>query len=118
MRNNFADAKVRQQIKFYEHLKVKFVASPMGHVIGVCEPFDAESDLMQGLRRQTTDEETGWYIWTGDGGADDIGFFKHVSVRDFGLLCPSLVPYLGLAPGWRFTVESGSLKVWFDAALI
>lgn len=118
MATNFTDAQIGQQIKVCERLKVKFVASPADSVIAVSDPFDAGSDLIQGLRREATDKETGWHIWTGGDDPDDLGFFDLVPVRDFARLCPVAVPYLGLAPGWRFKIEPGNLKVWFDAALL
>ena len=118
MPTDIADAEIHRQIQICERLKVTFVAAPADARIALSEPFDTESDVVQGLRRAATDKDAGWHIWTGNAEPDDIGFFNVMRVRDFAALSPAVAPYLGLAPGWRFSVGADTPKVWFDAAVL
>jgi hypothetical protein len=63
-------------------------------------------------------DTTGWYIWAGEelGQADD--FFEPVHVAHLVELCPAVLPYLGLSPGWRFLIASGHEDVWKDPSLL
>ncbi len=118
MPNDTADANSVLQMQVCERLKVDFVGSPAENMIGLGEPFDAACGSVHGLRRQINANETGWYIWTGDYVQEDVGFFYFVRVEEFSSLCPAAVPYLGLAPGWRFTIKPGKLDVRFDRTLV
>ncbi|MEO8103048.1 MAG: hypothetical protein ABI790_10995 [Betaproteobacteria bacterium] len=45
----------------------------------------------------------GWYIWGGEGGgrSGTPGFFQTLQVAHLLERCPQIIPFLGLAPGWR-----------------
>lgn len=58
----------------------------------------------------------GWYIYAGEYAADD-DFYKPLHVAHLAGHCPSIVPYLGLPPGWRVLLAPGYEDVWFDDAL-
>lgn len=73
---------------------------------------------INGLRHAPEGSATGWYIWAGEvfPAADDA--FEPVCAKHLVDLCPSVVPYLGLAPGWRFLIADGYEDVWFDPGLL
>jgi len=59
----------------------------------------------------------GWYIWGGEEISTDVDFFQPLHVAHLRDHCPSLVPYLGLAPGWRVFLAPTQVGVWFDPTL-
>lgn len=48
----------------------------------------------------------------------DTGFFQPLHRAHISELCPQVVPYLGLPPGWRFLIADGYEDVWFDPSLL
>jgi|ERR1700710_901654 len=72
---------------------------------------------LHGLRHPATEDTTGWYIWSGEF-SEAPDFFEPVHVGHLMEICRDVVPYLGLAPGWRFLVAPGHVDVWFDKTLL
>jgi hypothetical protein len=64
-----------------------------------------------------TGETSGWYIWAGEYSyADDFSVLLHaVHLAEWA---PLVVKYLGLAPGWSFTVTEDFEDVWNDDDLL
>lgn len=118
MLSSITDPEIRRQIQTCERLEADFVVASADALIAFCEPFDAECGVVHGLRSVAAGRQTGWHVWTGDADADDIGFFNVLHVRDFVSLCPAVGPFLGLAPGWRFIVDGGGPRAWFDPSLL
>ena len=73
---------------------------------------------LNGLRHSPAADTCGGYIWAGEEFSTDDDFFKPVHLEHLREWCPSAVPYLGLAPGWRFLIAPGHEDVWFDASLL
>lgn len=48
----------------------------------------------------------------------DDRFFEPMHVEHMVELCPHLMRYLGLPPGWRFQVAPDHEDVWFDPTLL
>ena len=61
---------------------------------------------------------TGWYIWSGEYVSADLDFFDPLHVFHLNDLCPEIVKYLALAPGWRFLFSPMQEDVWFDEKLL
>jgi len=111
------------------------IATPAQHELcrrfGV-EPVAASPDLkagvarnvfgslcpINGLRHPPEGDTTGWFIWAGEQLSDDPGFFEPVHVGHLAELCPKVVPYLALPPGWRFLIAPGNEDVWEDPSLL
>jgi len=72
---------------------------------------------ISGLRHPSKDDVTGWYIWVGDYSSDS-NFFLPVHVEHLNDLCPEILKFLGLAPGWRFLVAPNYEDVWEDITLL
>ena len=72
---------------------------------------------LHGLRHPPEGDTSGWYIWTGDySPASD--FFKPLHIAHLADLAPAVLPYLGLAPGWRFLIAPDHEDVWEDDSLL
>ena len=63
-------------------------------------------------------DTTGWYIWAGEHLSSDPDFFEPVHVEHLKTLCPQVLPYLALPPGWRFLVTPDYVDVWEDTSLL
>lgn len=68
---------------------------------------------INGLRHPIKDETTGWYIWAGEF-SDDPNFFLPIHVKHLVEMCPHVIKYLALPPGWRFLVADQYEDVWED----
>lgn len=72
---------------------------------------------LNGLRHTPEGDTTGWYIWAGEELSDDPQFFEPIHVGHLAELCPEVLPYLALPPGWRFLIAPSYEDVWEDATL-
>lgn len=72
---------------------------------------------LNGLRHQPTEGTCGWFIWGGEVLESNDDFFKPVHVEHLKQRCPTIIPYLGLPPGWRFLLAPGQEEVWFDESI-
>lgn len=73
---------------------------------------------LNGLRHPQVSDSSGWFIWAGNELSKDPDFFKPVHAAHLVNLCPQIIPFLGLAPGWRFLIAGDYKDVWYDAALL
>jgi hypothetical protein len=73
---------------------------------------------LNGLRHPVAGDTSGWYIWAGEGPSQDQDFFVPLHIEHLPEWCPSVIPYLALAPGWRFLLAPGNEDAWFDASLL
>lgn len=113
------------QLDFIEKQKVicdkygaEFLASPFDKMVGIAlESFNEFNMPINGLRHPIeNDNSTSWFIWAGEYSAAD-DFFKPVHVSHLLEICPKALPYLGLAPGWRFLFDNTHEDVWHDENL-
>ncbi len=72
---------------------------------------------LNALRHPAKDETCGWYIWGGEL-SDKPDFFQPLHVHHLIEHAPAIIPYLGLAPGWRVLLAPGHEDVWYDPALL
>jgi hypothetical protein len=73
---------------------------------------------LNGLRHPPEGDTCGWYIWAGEDLSQDPGFFSPLHVAHLSEWCPAVLPYMSLAPGWRFVIAPGYEDVWFDPSLL
>ena len=73
---------------------------------------------LNALRHPQDKGTCGWFVWGGDSLPTDEDFFQPLHVLHIGEHAPSMVPYLGLAPGWRVLLAPGHEDVWFDPSLL
>jgi hypothetical protein len=102
------------------------VASRFGALFVPAAPLDKAGVALQtltslplnALRHQPVSGTSGWYIWGGECLSDDPGFFVPLHHEHLAQHCPSLIPYLGLGPGWRVLLAPNQEEVWFDPKLL
>jgi hypothetical protein len=111
---------LKQQNKLCEKYGVEFVPSSLNNIVGVAlHTFELQQNPINGLRQPTDiHSNVGWYIWAGEySSAND--FFKPVHMDHLLAICPQILNYLGLAPGWRFLFDDkGYEDVWYDKELL
>jgi len=76
------------------------------------------SQPLNALRHPPEQGTCGWYIWGGEKLSEDPTFFKSLHAEHLAEHCPTLVPYLGLGPGWRVLLAPNQEEVWFDEKLL
>ncbi|MFO1014147.1 MAG: hypothetical protein U1E50_10330 [Caulobacteraceae bacterium] len=82
--------------------------------VGFARDFDPLVQPCNGVRYPPEGDATGWYLWTGPELSDDRDYFLPVRVEHLEELCPEVVKYLGLPPGWRFLFAEKYEDVWRD----
>jgi hypothetical protein len=73
---------------------------------------------LNALRHPPEAGTSGWYIWGGEHLSKAPDFFQALHVAHLAEHCATLVPYLGLAPGWRVLLARGHEEVWYDKSLL
>ena len=73
---------------------------------------------LNALRHPPDGDTCGWYIWGGEVMSQAPDFFAPLHAFHLAEYCPSLVPYLALAPGWRVLLAPGQEDAWFDQSLL
>src|SRR6187402_2395048 len=73
---------------------------------------------INGLRHFPENNTTGWFIWGGESFSDSPDFFVPIHVIHLKDICPIIVKYLALEPGFRFLVTGEYEDVWRDTSLL
>jgi hypothetical protein len=73
---------------------------------------------LNGLRHESNELASGWYLWCGEEFSDASDFFEPIHVFHLYEQDPEVAQLLGLAPGFRFLLAGGYLDVWFDERLL
>jgi len=73
---------------------------------------------LNALRHPAPKGASGWYVWGGAELSTDPAFFQSLHAEHLREYCPTLEPYLGLAPGWRVLLAPKQEEVWFDETLL
>ncbi|SOE36114.1 SMI1/KNR4 family protein [Delftia acidovorans] len=108
-------------IKAIQRQKCDFFESPAAYPdpysrIGIALQTRGQQPVT-GMRALPDQECAGWYIWAGDySSAKD--FFQSVHVGHVLEFWPELLPYLALAPDYRFIIDDeGYEDVWKDPVI-
>jgi hypothetical protein len=110
---------MKKQREVCEKYAAPYVSVDMNLSLGLARNAREAKLPLNGLRHPPTEGTLGWYIWAGQELSDDPGFFEPVHAHHLYELCPDVLPYLALPPGWRFLLgESGYADVWYDGALL
>ena len=73
---------------------------------------------LKALRHPPESGTCGWYIWGGTEMSQDADFFQPLHFSHLAKYTPALLPFLGLAPGWRVLLAQEQTEVWFDENLL
>lgn len=95
----------------------EFVPPSPNSKAGVAANLTADAFPVNGLRH-AEGSTSGWFLWAGNELPSDPDFFQPLHVRHLLNRCPGVLPYIGLAPGWRFILAPGHEDVWYDGALL
>jgi len=98
--------------------EAKFMPTDETYKLGMSDSAMRYEQPLNGLRHPPESGTSGWFIWGGEQLGSDPGFFKPIHVHHVRELCPAVLPYLALPPGWRFLIADGCEDVWFDEALL
>ena len=95
-----------------------FLACDESLRVGISRDFDPLRIPINGLRHPPEGNMTGWYIWSTETFSEANDFFNVLCASHLHEVCPEILKYLGLAPGWRFLIAPGYEDVWFDENLL
>ncbi|MHB1458131.1 MAG: immunity protein Imm33 domain-containing protein [Armatimonadota bacterium] len=109
---------IEQQKELCDRYGTPYVESPLILKVGVARNVQSGLLPINGLRHQPEGDTTGWYIWAGEDLSEDPDFFVPLHVEHLNQWCPAVLPYLGLAPRWRFLIASAYEDVWADESLL
>lgn len=109
-----------QQEEVCKRFNAGFREANPDEIVGVADNIKSSQVPLNGLRHSTSEGTTGWFIWSGGEPSKDPRFFKPMHLKHLIELRPEVLPYLGLAPGWRFLIDptKNHEDVWFDQSLI
>jgi hypothetical protein len=108
---------VRIQKSVCSRFQTKFVESKNELKVGIALQTLGQTPL-NALRHPIEGDTTGWYIWAGEQMSEEVNFFQPLHVEHLSNYVPELLPYLGLAPGWRVLLANSHEDVWYDENLL
>lgn len=118
MPSEFRRSLILEQKRLCERFGAQFFGASENLKVGISLTAQDGVVPVNGLRHFPENDTTGWYIWGGEELSDAPDFFKPLHVKHLQDWCPITVPYLGLAPGWRFLITGHYEDVWFDETLL
>jgi len=112
------DLAVRQRVIALEHGAEYEITTP-DDIVGAARNVVRGQCPLNGLRHPRTSTTSGWYLWAGTDLPTEADFFEPIHASRLVDRCPDVLPFLGLAPGWRFLLgENGYVDIWFDGSLL
>ena len=100
-----------------ERYNAPFLEADPNRMIGVSRSVKEGVFPIHGLRHPPQGNGTGWFIWA-DEYSNDPEFFMPIHLGHLNEWCPDIIPYLGLAPSWRFLYAPDYEDVWEDSNLL
>jgi hypothetical protein len=97
---------------------VQWFEAPERLKVGMARNVRTGLQPLNGLRHPPVGDTTGWYIWAGEELSTAADFFEPMHVLHLAELCPAVLKYLGLPPGWRFLLHDDHSDVWEDSRLL
>jgi len=94
--------------------KYDSLCKPISKDLKVGISADLNLEPLNGLRHNSEDGTTGWFIWSGEYEERD-DFFQPICAEHLLNLKPEVLKYLGLDIGFRFLIGKDNYEdVWFD----
>lgn len=106
------------QLELVNKLGADFLECSLDLKLGLSPNVFSANGPIHGLRHPLEGDTSGWYIWSGEL-SHTPDFFQPFHVQHLIKKLPILIPYLGLAPGWRFIIDHEEYEdVWEDPSLL
>lgn len=86
--------------------------------VGIAKNVRTGALPLNGLRLEPQNGTCGWYFWSGTEMSHAPDFFDPTHVGHLQRVCPQVLPFLLLPPGWRFLIAEAEVDVWFDDQLL
>ena len=108
-----------EQLVLCKKYSVVYFESPEYLKVGISKIFEKNKLPINGLRHPPEKDTAGWYIWSGEEFSEDPDFFLPIHTKHLKIICPQIIKYLGLPPGYRFLMgENNYEDVWEDLNLL
>jgi hypothetical protein len=105
---------VEEQRRLCAKHNAAYMASPPHLKVGISRNISSGMMPLTGIRSHAPEHGTaGWFLWAGEKN-DDPDFFIPVHISHLDEMCPAVLKYLGLPPGWGFIVAGDYEDVWYD----
>ncbi|WP_285060263.1 immunity protein Imm33 domain-containing protein [Pedobacter ginsengisoli] len=108
----------KEQLLICQRFNSPFVEAGRHLKVGISKNVLEGAWPLNGMRHPLEGDTTGWYIWSGEDFSQAPDFFVPMHVEHLEQICPSVLKYLGLAPGWRFLIAEDYEDVWEDLTLL
>ena len=122
MKSVIGDVKIseieREQIEVCRKNGVSYEPFDFGSKLGASDNLRSGLLPLNGLRHPPEGDTSGWYLWAGEELSTATDFFKPLHANHLINLCPDVMKYLALPPGWRFLVAGSHEDIWFDEKLL
>jgi hypothetical protein len=93
---------IKAQALICQKYAAPYLAAAPESKLGMASNVEGKLLPLNGLRHPPENGTCGWFIWAGEVFSKADNFFKAIHVSHVGEICPRILPYLGLAAGWRF----------------
>jgi len=101
----------KSQIAVCKKWNAKYVSSPKHFKVGISSNLKKGILPINGLRHSIVGDTSGWYIWAGEELSANDDFFHPLHIEHLQDLCPQILKYLGLPPGYRFLLGRTVMKM-------
>jgi hypothetical protein len=106
------------QIQKCRKYGAEYLAAHSALKVGVSRDLFSGSMPLNGLRHPPDSGTCGWFLWSGIELSSDPNFFVPMHLYHLQEGKSLILPFLGLAPGWRFLTDGISEDVWYDKSLL
>ncbi|AVR97042.1 immunity protein Imm33 domain-containing protein [Pseudoduganella armeniaca] len=101
-----------------QEIRCPFVACDLNMKVGIARNVREGARPIHGVRIVPDAAISGWFFWGGEEApSDDPDFYLPLHGVHLYEWAPLVLPYLGLAPGWRFIVTEEYEDVYHGAGL-
>lgn len=109
---------IKLQKKICEKSSAKYTPTSLESIVGISDNTNNKNIPINGLRHPSKDDNSGWYIWSGEELPKDKDFFKPLHVKHLKDRCPEVLKFLGLPIGYRFITNGNYMDIWYDESLL
>jgi hypothetical protein len=108
------EALEEQQRRVCAAHQAEFVPPAPGSKVGIALQTLGQVPI-HGVRVPPTESTCGWFLFAGEQWSDAADFYQPLCVEHVAKYCEPALPFLGLAPGWRFMTDGqGFVDVWWE----